>query len=138
MNNSRVLAIDYGKKHIGLAHSDEERKFAFPLKTVENKKFLEIKKELQEIIKEKNISEIIIGLPTTFKGEPHKIAKEVINFAQKLEKEFGLPIHFEEERFTSAQARKIHGQESENHAIAASFILENYLSKLNRRKNLKI
>lgn len=129
IQDSRILAIDYGKKHIGLAHSDEEQKFAFPFKIIQNRKFSEVKKGLQKIIKEKNISEIVVGLPKTFKGEPHKIAKEVINFAQKLEKEFNLPIHFEEERFTSAQARKIHGLKSENHAIAASFILENYLSK---------
>lgn len=125
----RILAIDYGKKHIGLAHSDEKRKFAFPLKTIENKNFSKTKKEFEEIIKEKKISEIVIGLPTTFKGEPHKITKEIAIFAKKLEKEFGLLVHFEEERFTSAQARKIHGQKSENHAVAASFILENYLTK---------
>lgn len=129
IHNSRILAIDYGKKYIGLAHSDKEQKFAFPFKVIENKKFLEVKKELQEIIEEKNISEIVIGLPMTFKSEPHKIAKEIAIFAKKLEKEFGLLVHFEEERFTSAQARKIYGQKSENHAVAASFILENYLTK---------
>lgn len=126
---SRILALDYGKKYIGLAFSDKEKKFPFPLKVIQNKKFKETKKELQKIVKEKNISRIVIGFPTTFKGEPHKIAKDIFKFKEKLQKELGLPIHFEEERFTSSQARKIHGQKPENHAVAASFILENYLEK---------
>ena len=126
---SRILGIDYGKKYIGLAFSDEGKNFSFPLKVIQNKKFSEIKKELQKIIKEKDISEIVIGFPKTFKGEPHKIAKDILKFKAKLKKEFNLPAHCEEERFTSAQARKILGQKSENHAVAASFILENFLEK---------
>lgn len=128
---SRILAVDYGKKHIGLAYSDEKRKFAFPLKTVENKNFSKLKKEFEEIIKEKKISEIAIGLPTTFKGEPHKIARDVLRFGEKLKKEFNLPVYCEEERFTSAQARRFHGGKIGDHAVAASFILENYLTKKN-------
>lgn len=126
---SRILAVDYGKKYIGLALSDEGKKFSFPFKVIQNKKFSEIKKELQKIIKEKDVSEIVIGFPKTFKGEPHKIAKDILKFKEKLKQEFNLPSYFEEERFTSSQARKLHGQKSDNHAVAASFILENYLEK---------
>lgn len=125
---SRILAIDYGRKNIGLAFSDEERKFSFPYKVVENK-FSEFKKIVQEIIKEKNISEIVIGLPKTLKGELHEIAEDIFKFTKKLKKEFNLPVHFGEERFTSAQARRFHGTKPQNHAIAASFILENYLER---------
>ena len=127
---SRVLAIDYGKKYIGLAFSDENKKFSFPLKVIQNKKFPEVKKELREIIKEKNISEIVVGFPLTFKGEPHKIAKDILKFKEKLKKEFNLPVYREEERFTSAQAKRFHGKKTGNHAVAASFILENYLNKI--------
>lgn len=125
---SRILAIDYGKKNIGFAFSDKEKKFAFPYKVVENK-FSELKKFIKEIIKEKNISDIVIGLPKTLEGKPHEISAEIIKFAEKLKKEFNLYLHFEEERFTSAQARRLHGIKPQNHAIAASFILENFLER---------
>lgn len=123
---SRILAIDYGTKNIGLAVSDEQKKFAFPYKSAENN-FAQLKKIIRLAIEEKDVSAIVVGLPVKFDGSPHEIAADILKFADKLKKEFGIPIYFEEERFTSAQARKLHGKSKYNHAVAASFILENYL-----------
>ena len=57
----KILAIDYGKKWIGLAVSDDERKLAFPYKTLENNS--KLFPALNEIIKKEDIYKIVIGLP---------------------------------------------------------------------------
>lgn len=127
---SRVLGIDYGTKYIGLALSDKDKKMAFPLEIIENK-LNKIKKEIQSLIKEKDISEIVIGLPKDAKGEPNELTKKVLNFSEKLKKEFSLPVYFIDERFTSAEIRKLYaGKKIATHAKAACLILDSFLSRL--------
>ncbi len=60
-NISRILAIDYGEKRIGLALSDPMMTFAYAFQTLNNDSILF--KNLKQIISEKNISKIILGLP---------------------------------------------------------------------------
>ncbi|MEK7564509.1 MAG: Holliday junction resolvase RuvX [Patescibacteria group bacterium] len=143
----KFLGIDYGAKRIGIAVSDEGGTLAFPREIVlNNKSTLE---EILKIMKEENISEIVIGESLNLKGEENKIAGEIKKFILELEKASSLPIHTEKEFLTSVEARnsqntkqslhieQAHGKNKKNaspkiDASAAALILQRYLDRLNR------
>lgn len=125
---NRILGIDYGTKYIGLALSDQSQKMAFPDAILENR-FAKIKKTISNLIKEKNVSRIVIGLPKDYNGKANQLTKEVLNFTEKIKKEFNLPVGFIDERFTSANVRRIFGKNAQSHNKAACLILETYLRK---------
>lgn len=94
----RYLGIDYGAKKIGLAISDEMGKFAFPLTIILNKNKTESLKEVLNILKEKEIQNIVIGESVNLKGEANQILKEAKDFANNLKFEKKeLNIFFEKE-----------------------------------------
>ena len=77
----RILGIDYGEKRIGLALTDRTNRIAIPFKVLINDELL--KNKLQELIKEKNIIKIVIGIPLNLKGEYGNQAEKVLKFIPK-------------------------------------------------------
>ena len=132
----KILAIDYGKKRIGIAISDSEKSIAFPLKTIENK---EIFLYLKEIIQSEKIEAIVLGEPKTLNNKENILFLEVINFRKKIISLFSLPVHLVDERFSSKIASKIildanikkmkRRDKSLLDKVSASLILETYLKK---------
>ena len=121
----KILSIDYGQKWMGLAISDDERKLAFPYKTLENNsKFFSI---LNEIIKKEEVYKIIIGLPLNKKMKPTAQTTEVENWAEKLITKVEVSLDFENEIFTSKEAEKSNAKNV--HSAAAAIILQSYLDK---------
>jgi len=102
----KILGIDYGKKWIGLAISDDGRRLAFAYKTLENND--KIFSALNEIVKKEEIYKIIIGLP--------------------LNKEMKPTVDFENEIFTSKAADKLGAKNQ--HAAAAAIFLQSYLDRM--------
>jgi|SRR5690349_24441558 len=105
MSNSRVLAIDYGTKRIGLALSDELRILATPIGHIENRK--SALNDLLYLITEKNVGTVILGLPTSLSGGDSQMTTEVRLFGDKLRNSLeqrGLEFHFYDERLTSIMA----------------------------------
>lgn len=121
----KILAIDYGKKWIGLAISDDGRKLAFPYKTLENNQ--KIFSILNEIVKKENVYKIVIGLPLNKQMKPTKQTEETENWAKELIKKVEVPIDFENEIFTSKAADKL-GVRNQ-HAAAAAIFLQSYLDR---------
>ncbi len=138
MTTNRILGIDFGEKRIGLAVSDLLRITAQPLQTLKIKNPAEIFNELEKVISEKNISEIVVGMPFNLKGEKGATAKKVEEFIQKLKEKFQLPVQAWDERFTSFIAertiREIGKSPSRNKAkvdqISAVLILQGFLDHL--------
>lgn len=124
----KILAIDYGKRWIGLAISDDERRMAFAYKTLENNN--KLFSALNEIVKKEDIYKIVIGLPLNKEMKSTKQTTEVENWAQDLVKKVELPIDFENEIFTSKAADKL-GVKNQ-HAAAAAIFLQDYLDRQNR------
>lgn len=121
----KILGIDYGKKWIGLAISDDNRKLAFTYKTLENNK--KLFSVLNEIVKKEEIYKIVIGLPLNKKMKPTRQTTETENWAEELIKKVEVPIDFENEIFTSKSAEK---QGAKNqHAAAAAIFLQSYLDR---------
>jgi putative transcription antitermination factor YqgF len=98
----KYLAVDYGKKNIGLAISDSEGRVAMPFGIFENNE--KFRERFKEIISENFIDEIILGESKNLNGDNNLIQGEINNFANFIE-DLGLKIHFVNEVFTSMEAK---------------------------------
>jgi len=124
----RFLGIDYGTKRIGVAVSDENIILAFPKGILLNN--LNIFKNIGEILKTENISEIVIGESVNFKGKENIVSKEIKTFISELKDKFNLPIHEQKEFLTSVEARRFQ-KKKEVDDSAAALILQRYLDRIN-------
>jgi len=125
---SRILAIDYGEKRIGLALSDEEQKFAFEFEIWSPEQIIT---ELPSLIKEKDISKIVLGNPLNMSGQPTLKTAEVLDFQKKIQEISGLEVELVDERLSSKMAENISGSSKNIDALAAQIFLSNYLNKRN-------
>jgi putative Holliday junction resolvase len=140
----RILAIDYGKRRVGLAISDPTRSIAFPLKTIDTKKSpTSLEKQVASIILQYEVSEVIVGLPLTEQGLKGDMALEVEGFVSDLKARIDCRITMWDERFSSVRAiRAIHemGEKTGKDKgkvdmISAVFILQNYLDAISGDHN---
>ena len=106
-NNSRLLGIDPGKKNIGFAICDENKKVATPLKVLQKSKFEVLIKDINQIIKENHIKGIIIGNPINMDGTSGKSSQSASDFAKNLSKNITIPITMWDERLSSEGSFKI-------------------------------
>lgn len=105
ISEKRILAIDYGRKRIGLALSDPLKIFAYPFETLANdNKFFN---KLKIIIKEKSIEQIILGNPIKENGSPSILLPEILELKNYLENEFHLKVILWDERYSSKEAEQI-------------------------------
>ncbi|OGL78683.1 hypothetical protein A3J43_03170 [Candidatus Uhrbacteria bacterium RIFCSPHIGHO2_12_FULL_54_23] len=124
----KILGIDYGRKHIGLAVTDDDGRMAFPFKTIEVISRKQLFDELERIVEFEGIVQVVVGLPLTMRGEEGRAATEVQKFVCDLEEFLNVPVDSVDERLSSAEARKSGTGKKENeHAIAAQKILQAYL-----------
>tara|TARA_A100001015_G_scaffold163672_1_gene181967 strand:+ start:2092 stop:2502 length:411 start_codon:yes stop_codon:yes gene_type:complete len=132
---TRLLAIDYGEKRIGIAISDGLGLTAQPKPFIYNNET--IVESLKQLISENDVVKIYIGLPKDTRGGESKKSIEVRSFAEKLKKELALPIEFVDERFSTVAATKQLdasglNRKKQRHLIdsqAAAFILQGILDK---------
>ena len=100
-----------------------------------------------EIIKKENVEEIVVGESLNSSGKPNSVMAEIKKFAEKLSKEFFLPVRLEKEFFTSIEARrydtfgvrpgaKVRAKSAAERADAkaAALILQRYLDRINNKK----
>ena len=106
-NNSRLLGIDHGKRNIGFAICDENKKVATPLKILQKIKFEVLIKEINQIIKENNIKGIVIGNPINMDGTSGKSSQSANDFAKNLSRNVTIPITMWDERLSSEGSFKI-------------------------------
>ena len=105
-NSTRILALDYGEKRVGLAISDIMKIIAKPFKTLLNISDKSIINELKIIIVEKSIEKIVVGLPTTMSNQESKQTKIVIQFINQLKTAVDIPVISYDERLTSIEAKR--------------------------------
>lgn len=137
----RILAIDYGARRVGIAISDPLLLTAQSLPTLAAKGLQKILTELEIIIADRNVAEIVVGMPLNLKGEKSVAAQKVENFIQRLKQRFKLPVHSWDERWTSIAAqrtiREFGKSPSRNKQkvdqISAMLILQSYLDHLNQQ-----
>lgn len=121
----RYLGIDYGAKRVGIAVSDPEKAFAFPLIVLDNTENLI--SEISELCKSNSVEVVVVGESKDFKLKENKIMKEIEPFVDELKKVLKLPIHMHPEFLTSMEAERIQGKNDMHDASAAALILKSYL-----------
>jgi len=101
----RSLGIDYGRRRLGLARSDEEGVLASPLRPYARGRSLDDDIDgLAALARREGVARIIIGLPLHMDGAEGEMAAEVRTFSDALRTRTGLPVDFYDERWTSLQA----------------------------------
>ena len=100
----RVLAIDYGRRRLGLAVSDEGRMVARPIETVERVNRRADVARLKRIVREQSVAQLVVGLPLRLDGTAGEMAAEAREFAGRIAKALRLPVALVDERLTSWEA----------------------------------
>ena len=120
-----VLAFDFGLKRIGVAVGEPELRTAHPLPAISRFQ------QIEHLVTEWKPSELVVGLPTSAQGLPHKMTKQAEDFARRLEKRFKLPVARVDERYTSVEAEsKLRGLKNKAvDSVAAQLILEQYFDQ---------
>lgn len=139
-NFQRILSIDYGHRRIGVAVSDPLKILAQPLPTINVQNARQVLTDIKKIIDDKNVSDIVVGMPFHMKGTKGETALAVDKFIQTLEFNFKLPVHKWDERLTSIVAektiRELGKSPSRNKEkidqISAQLILQSFLDFGNR------
>lgn len=118
VKESRIMAIDFGVKRIGIALSDSLKLFAYPHITLPNDE--KLFDELKKIIEEKMVTGIVLGIPDERKTSKTSVVAAIHIFKNELEKKFNLSVNLWDESYTSS--------------IAQQKILES-VTKKNKRQN---
>src|SRR5437762_9401073 len=103
----RILAIDHGTKRMGIAISDELGMIAQPLEFIPAEPFTDFLNRLKEIISEKQIELILVGMPRNMNGSYGPAALKVQEFVDALKDAVTVPIQTLDERLTSVQAHRL-------------------------------
>jgi putative holliday junction resolvase len=103
----RVLGIDYGRRRLGLAISDESGMLARPLETLTPRNRADRMRLVREAVRRHRPARIVVGLPLRLDGTRGEMAEEAARFARRIEKEVGLPVELADERLSSWQAGQL-------------------------------
>jgi putative Holliday junction resolvase len=147
-----ILAIDYGRKRLGLALSDEYRVTSRPYATWTRINRRRDLTRLRELIRQQGVRLIVVGLPLRLDGTPSEMSEEARSFAARVEKAFGLPVEMVDERLSTWEAHETLAAISSNERarrgssertgekkktpldeIAAAIILRDYLDSARAR-----
>ena len=131
----RVLAIDHGTKRMGIALSDETATIAQPLEFIPAEPFNDFLARLKQLLTEKQVDQILIGMPRNMDGSYGPAALKVQEFVAVLKETIAIPIKTWDERLTSAQANRMLIQAEVRRdkrkqrvdAAAAAILLQRYL-----------
>ena len=132
----RVMAIDYGDAHTGVALSDPTGLLAGTVTTIHSRKAEVVLEELVRLIRENRVEELVMGFPRNMDGTEGPRAQLYREFAAELEKLAGMKVVLWDERRTTVDAHRILFEAGKNakkrkktvDAVAASLMLEGYLN----------
>lgn len=132
----RYLGVDYGTKKIGLALSDEAGTMGFPHATIPNT--VKLPTELADLIAREGVGAVVIGESRTLPGGENAVAAEARLLGEALAEAAGVPVYYESEVFTTAEAKRPPEKAAKTRkpasrrgvdASAAALILTSYLSR---------
>jgi putative Holliday junction resolvase len=130
---TRILAVDFGRRRIGLAVCDELQISVRGLPTLKVRNFNDSVAQVAQIARYEAAGEVVVGLPLNMDGSRGEMALAAENFASQLAVLCSMPVHTFDERLSSAGAkRELHAMQIKNgkgkiDRMAAVLILETYL-----------
>jgi putative pre-16S rRNA nuclease len=137
----RVLALDHGTKRIGVALSDETATIAQPLEFIPAEPLAKALERIKEIVVEKQVREIVVGLPRNMNGTYGPAAESARKFAATLREALGIPVKTWDERLTTVQANRFlieaglrrEQRKTKVDQSAAAILLQSYLEAASAR-----
>jgi len=132
---TRILALDYGKKRIGLAVSDPLGITAQGIDTLHRTRVRDDLERLRQLAVEREVGMILIGDPKHLDGTPGRASEAVREFGRRLERMAGVPVAYWDERLTSFEAQehlRATGSRADRRSgavdrVAAVLLLRDYL-----------
>lgn len=132
----RIMAIDYGDAHTGIAISDPLGFGAGTAETIDSRKEDVVVEHIKGYIKDYKVEELVLGYPKNMDGSLGPRAEKSEAMAERLREETGLPVTLWDERRTTVDAHRILFESGKNakkrkkvvDAVAATLILEGYLT----------
>jgi putative holliday junction resolvase len=129
-----VLAFDYGERYVGVAVGDESLGLAHPLDTIETRDDAVRMAAVAARVAEWAPRRLVVGLPLSMDGTPHRLTEQARAFAAGLEARFRVPVTLVDERLSSADAesrlrdagRGGRKHKALAHPVAAQVILQDY------------
>ncbi len=134
----RILALDHGTRRIGVALSDELKLIAQPLEYLPAEPFAEFLARLKQLLRDKEVELILVGLPRNMDGSYGPAALKVQEFVAALKSAVTAPIRTWDERLTSVQANRLliqggvrrEQRKEKVDKMAAAILLQSYLDSL--------
>lgn len=102
----RLLALDHGTRRVGVAVSDELKMIASPLEYIPAEPFADFLSRLKEILVEKEVELVLVGMPRNMDGSYGPAAEKVREFVAILSAEISVPIKTLDERLTTVSAQR--------------------------------
>src|SRR6266850_3052728 len=138
----RILAIDHGTRRMGIAISDELRTLAQPIEFIPAQPFADFLARLKELLCEKEVELILVGVPRNMDGSYGPAALKVQDFVAALKKAVTVPIKTWDERLTSVQANRFliagnvrrEKRKEKVDKMAAAILLQSYLDSRGMRE----
>ncbi len=136
----RYMGLDVGDKTIGVSLSDPFFITAQGLKTIMRNSEKQDINELLDIIRDNEVSKIIVGLPKNMDNSIGKQGEKTITFSEKLKKRSKLEIIYQDERLTTVSAERIliegnmrrKKRKKVIDMVASTYILQTYLDSVRR------
>ncbi|MDF7638464.1 Holliday junction resolvase RuvX [Lactobacillus sp. ESL0791] len=137
----RLLGLDVGAKTVGVAVSDELGITAQKVMTipVDEERFNFGMRPLKKLVHQYNADGFVLGLPKNMDGTSGASVTRSKAYGKRLEKKFGLPVYYSDERLTTIESRRVLVEEAGIHdrhkrkevidQMAAVLILQNYLDQ---------
>lgn len=131
-----ILGVDFGRARVGVAISDELRLLAHPLETIPAGKGTVSR--VAELVADKNVGRIVIGIPRMMNGQLGTAAEEVMKFVEQVRKAVNCEVATWDERLTTIAAhralrdagKKTRVTRAYVDQVAAQMILQGYLDSL--------
>jgi putative Holliday junction resolvase len=146
MERIAALGLDVGRRRIGVAGCDGTGLIATGLTTIERKSFSQVVETLRQIIRDRDVQILIVGLPYSMDGSLGSQARQVQKFGNAISKALELPLEYVDERLTSFQAEQLLQAQgispSRNKGLidrkAAAIILQQWLDRQREKRTQNI
>lgn len=131
----RVMAIDLGKKRVGVAFSDEQAFMCIDALAFEVRDDRDLIKRIEKLVDERGVAEIVIGYPINLKSERTETTRWAERIYTLLRERYHFPVNLLDERMTTALAERFvpvkerKRDKSKVDAVAASLLLADYLRR---------
>ncbi|MFL2781074.1 MAG: Holliday junction resolvase RuvX [Rhodospirillales bacterium] len=144
--SDRLMGLDVGSKTIGLSLSNSDLNISLGIDTIKRKKFRDDLKRLSEIINNRSVGGLVIGLPISMDGIEGRACQSIRQFGYNIIEQISIGITFWDERLSTSAVERFlikdlnmtRNKRSEViDKLAATYILQGALDALNQQKQIK-